>query len=446
MRKLQCLEIVVLLFTLLQTWPLVGEVLVTVFHVPPKEAFSFYTINKSPYPLKNDLGARARFSIVEGRPDRNSGGLVRLNDGRVPFYEDAPEENFFFAAGTSGGKILIDLGELQDIVRITTYSWHIGSRAPQVYVLYGSALTIDDIRFSQNTPQDSHWKLLAQIDTRGNLGPIGGQYVVNITSPQGSLGKFRYLLFDIRCTNMEDPFSNTFYSEIDIVGKDDKELISVAEQEWENTLNVVEIEGGFIVIIDATMTPALASWIKEQVVGMVKSWYPKLIELLPSKNFNPPQRIYIVFDPNMRGVAATSGARIRCSAKWIMENLEGEALGAIFHELVHVIQQYKRSAPAWLVEGIADYLRWFVFEPEKKGAEISHVRAATVRYDAGYRVSANFLNWVVHHYGTNVIVRLNEELREGRYNEQIWKELTGLSLEELNTKWVNSLAGMENKD
>jgi hypothetical protein len=39
---------------------------------------------------------------------------------------------------------------------------------------------------------------------------------VSISDPTGALGKYRYLLFDIVATEMEDDWGNTFYSEVDV--------------------------------------------------------------------------------------------------------------------------------------------------------------------------------------------------------------------------------------
>jgi len=41
----------------------------------------------------------------------------------------------------------------------------------------------------------------------------------SISDPAGALGKYRYLLFDIVATEMEDDWGNTFYSEVDVVAK-----------------------------------------------------------------------------------------------------------------------------------------------------------------------------------------------------------------------------------
>jgi hypothetical protein len=35
--------------------------------------------------------------------------LEKLNDGLLPAEEDAPGDNFFFTAGTAGGRLQLDL-------------------------------------------------------------------------------------------------------------------------------------------------------------------------------------------------------------------------------------------------------------------------------------------------------------------------------------------------
>jgi hypothetical protein len=59
--------------------------------------------------------------------------------------------------------------------------------------------------------------LIATIDTRPEKGEGGGQYGVSITDTTGNLGKFRYLLFDSVPTELDDPFGNTFFSEVDVL-------------------------------------------------------------------------------------------------------------------------------------------------------------------------------------------------------------------------------------
>jgi hypothetical protein len=148
-------------------------------------------------------------------------------------------------------------------------------------------------------------------------------------------------------------------------------------------------------------------------------------------------------------VAATSGTRVHCAARWFRTQVNGEAKGAVVHELVHVVQQYglarrfNRNAtrtPGWLVEGIADYVRWFLYEPETRGAEISAAGLSRARYDASYRVSANFIDWVSRTHDKDIVRKLNAAARQGRYAEELWKEYTGHAVQGLNDQWKQSLA------
>ncbi len=170
--------------------------------------------------------------------------------------------------------------------------------------------------------------------------------------------------------------------------------------------------------------------------------------MLPSEGYEAPRMVTITFSERMRGVAATGGTRVRCAASWMRQNLDGEAKGAIVHELVHVVQQYGRArragsqvarTPGWLVEGIADYIRWFLYEPETRGADITGRNVARAQYDASYRVSANFLNWVTQNRSKEIVEQLNAAAREGRYSEDLWKEYTGQALQELAAQWKAQL-------
>jgi len=73
----------------------------------PTASFKFKTV---PAPSKNDAAARARFTIVDGAEDNNGGSVDKLHDGRVPTEDDQPSENFFFQAGTDGGRLLVEHG------------------------------------------------------------------------------------------------------------------------------------------------------------------------------------------------------------------------------------------------------------------------------------------------------------------------------------------------
>jgi hypothetical protein len=86
-------------------------------------------------------------------------------------------------------------------------------------------------------------------------------------------------------------------------------------------------------------------------------------------------------------------------------------------------------------EGIPDYIRWFVYEPQAHGAEITAGNFAGSKYDGNYRISANFLNWVVETKDKDFIRKLNAACREGEYSEKVWQDATGKTAEELGAEW-----------
>ena len=403
-----------------------------------------------PPPSRSDAATTAKFTVLDGRSDPNGGDVETLRDGQVPIDEDRPTENFFFGVGTKGGRLLVDLGAIAEVRNVNTYSWHSDTRGPQVYRLYAADGNADDFNAQPKQgadPEKCGWKRVADVDTRPKEGEGGGQYGVSISESGGVLGKYRYLLFDVSRTEATDPFGNTFYSEIDV--DDGKAREAVTPPAPEPRREIVEADGGtYQITIDTTESPDLTQWAHEELAPVVQQWYPKIVKMLPSEGYEAPKRVVIMFSARMRGVAATGGIRVQCCADWMRQNLQGEAKGAIVHELIHVVQQYGRArraganatqTPGWLVEGIADYLRWFLYEPETRGAEITGRSIARARYDGSYRVSGNFLDWVTKTYDKQIVAKLNAAAREGRYSEDLWKEHTSHTVQELGAEWKAAL-------
>lgn len=198
-------------------------------------------------------------------------------------------------------------------------------------------------------------------------------------------------------------------------------------------------DGKCEITIDTTAAPDLHNWAKHDLAPVLATWYPKIVAMLPSEGYSAPDHFKITIKP-MDGVAYTSGKQVMVSAHWIKNEIGREAIGSIVHELVHVVQQYRygRRNPGWLVEGMADYIRWFKYEPQSHGADIvwmRRLRNFTPHYDAGYRVTANFLNWVANQYDRNIVAQLNVAMRNGTYKPGIWQQCTGKSLQDLGAEW-----------
>jgi hypothetical protein len=198
-----------------------SQVKVAIDHNTGKDATSAFKFKNVPSPVKDSAAAKATLKLILGRADGNSAGLKALTDGILPENDDDPASNFFFNAGSDGGRFLLDLGAPLDITQVNTYSWHANTRGPQVYNLFASDGT--DPKFNsapdgRTDPATCGWKLIATVDTHPAYGASGGQYGVSITDAGGKLGKFRYLLFDSIPTEYDDPWGNTFFSEVNVIG------------------------------------------------------------------------------------------------------------------------------------------------------------------------------------------------------------------------------------
>ncbi|MEX2188281.1 MAG: basic secretory protein-like protein [Pirellulales bacterium] len=401
-----------------------------------------------PAPSKTDAANAAKFTLLDGRRDGNGGDLDRLNDGRVPDGDDVPRDNFFFAARSSGGRILVDFGKPIAVKAINTYSWHADARGPQVYKLYANDPAAKDIDLKPAADADlakAGWKLLAEVDTRVADQEPGGQYGVSIRdSAGGDVGEIRYLLFAIARTERDETFDNTFYGEIDVDdGQEHAPAVAAAPTRPETPaeVDVMKIGDKYEIAFDTSQMPEIKKWVDEKLKPVCAEWYPKIVDMLPSEGYTAPRRFTVIFHKDMRGVANTGGTRINCAGDWFMKNLEGEAKGAVVHEMVHVVQQYGRARgrnrnPGWMVEGLADYIRWFLYEPADKRPRVNPARA---NYTDSYRTTAAFLNYLVDKHDKKIIEKFNAAMREGKYRDELWKELAGNTVDELWGDYITTL-------
>ena len=400
--------------------------------------FSFENI---PPPATNDLGSRARWQVISGKVDRNGGGIASMHDGKVPNGDFEPRTNFFFAAGSNGGLVHVNLGDAVDLKRITSYSRHFKNRGPQVFDLYAS--------LSEKPPVGSgdlktkEWVKLASIDTRDANRSMGGRHTASLT---GKIGRFRQLVFDIKPTEKKTPFGLTFFSEIDIVEVNGPDLKHVPSGNPPKVIRFATPDKKYSFVVDATDAPHYENWVKTELSPVILEWYPKIVDLLPGDGYEAPTTVTLQFKNDLPdGVPAyATGSFVTMNAPWFKNQLGKEAKGCVVHELVHVVQNYwlaprlnpnPKRTPGWVTEGLADYIRWFLYEPETKGAHYTPAQIRTMKHDASYRISANFIDWVSRNHQKNIARLINEAARTGRYEDDLWKKQTGSSIGELARGW-----------
>lgn len=384
-------------------------------------------------PVANDdAGNQASIRVLSGQADPNGASLTVLRDGVLPEREDQPSRNFFFS-GNSSGQLLFDFGRPIRLERVRSYSWHPSTRAAQVYSLYLPARSEGADRVVSADAIDeralkNEWQLLGQVDTRASE-PDASQVAVEIAkSDGGDLASTRYVLMAVEPTG--NRFGQTFYSEIDFL--DGGSYPPAADLPPVPVVEDLVIDGKYTLHFDFTEVPELESWIRKDLIPACRLWYPRIVQQLASEGFEPPTEFTIQFDAEMRGVAYTRGKDVFAAGSWYLANLKGEATGSIVHELVHVVQQYPgrrgNRPPGWLVEGIADHIRWYQFEPIDKRRRINWDLS---NYDDAYFASATFLDAIVQFIDPDAVAKVNAACRQGRYTDAYWMQQYGKTPSEI---------------
>jgi len=186
-------------------------------------------------------------------------------------------------------------------------------------------------------------------------------------------------------------------------------------------------------VVDVSDAPEMKAW-AERAARVCERQYPMICDELMSDGFKPLTVIRMTLRKDYKGVAAAGGGRITGSVAYFQKRPED--VGAMVHETVHCVQLYRgRGNPGWLVEGVADYIRFFKYEPGR----IGRINPDRARYDGSYRVTAAFLAYVVGTYDREAVKKLNRAMREGKYTAELWKGLTGKTVEELGQEWRRTL-------
>ncbi|MFO0863322.1 MAG: basic secretory protein-like protein [Gemmataceae bacterium] len=185
-----------------------------------------------------------------------------------------------------------------------------------------------------------------------------------------------------------------------------------------------EKKGGVSVLVDSSDAPETAEWGKK-AAALVEKWHPLISDMLPGGTKQAPKEVRIVFKKDMKGVAHASRSTITIAAKWIKDHPND--YGMVVHELTHIIQGYPRYDPPWLVEGLADYVRFAHFEPKVR-IDVDPKKAS---YRDSYRTTAKFLMWIEKNHDKDIIRNLDDALRGKKYGPEWFQERTEKTVDEL---------------
>ena len=177
------------------------------------------------------------------------------------------------------------------------------------------------------------------------------------------------------------------------------------------------------VTIDASAKPALEPWLRK-AAALAEEWHPRFENLLADGSPAAPNKIHLVIKDSDKGVAHASGGTITIMSGWIEKQLDD--LGLVPHEVVHIVQNYPGGSEFWVVEGIADYLRWAIYEG--KPPAWFPVDPKPDGYRAGYRVAGGFLLWLESVKAPGIVRRLNTALRKREYRPELVEQWAGAPL------------------
>lgn len=153
--------------------------------------------------------------------------------------------------------------------------------------------------------------------------------------------------------------------------------------------------------------------------------YPKEVA---NFNTNASKSVTFIYDPNYNGVAATTNATTRISARYMKSHPQDTDV--VTHEVMHIVQDYgAQNIPGWLVEGIADYARYrYGVNNAAAGWRLPNYQVGQY-YTDSYRVTARFLVWLERRQ-PNAVERLDAALRGRRYSGDTWVRITGATVDQ----------------
>jgi hypothetical protein len=208
---------------------------------------------------------------------------------------------------------------------------------------------------------------------------------------------------------------------------------------------VQSVTQAMCIVADTSAAPELDAW-GRHAKALCDQWYFRIVDLLPSESFEPTLATRLLFIKDMSGVANTSRETdIRISADFVKRHTND--WGMVIHELAHVVQRYPGAKPGftkpgWLVEGIADYIRLVHFEPQARRPRINPDKA---KYTDAYKTTAGFLEWVEKQYDKALVKKFGAALRQGEFEDGLWKKHTGRTVDELWKEFTDTLRKKESE-
>ena len=205
-----------------------------------------------------------------------------------------------------------------------------------------------------------------------------------------------------------------------------------AQNNWNKTSSANDIsrdtiskEGFTLVFINKDNS--FDKTVQQNLVNTFFTVYPEEV-----KEYNPKsmKKVYIIIDPDYKGVAATNNGIVRINPEWFHKHPQD--IDVVTHEVMHIVQAYPHDAgPGWITEGIADYVRYKLGVNNGPGGWKLTEYNPKQSYNNAYRITARFFVWLEKHYDKKLVKKLNTAMRNKKYTADFWKDETGKTIDKL---------------
>lgn len=170
----------------------------------------------------------------------------------------------------------------------------------------------------------------------------------------------------------------------------------------------------------------LEGW-TDELKPKLASWWRDINRALGATACNAAKTIQLEFyriRPD-KVAAAARGDHVLINAPYVLANRSNpDMFRMIAHELVHIAQAYPQgTGPAWLTEGIADYVRYYVLFPDDPGRAFDPGRED---WREGYSPTAGLLAWAEAKW-PGVVASVNSAIRKGDKGDVALAAATGMT-------------------
>ncbi len=198
-------------------------------------------------------------------------------------------------------------------------------------------------------------------------------------------------------------------------------------------LTIVEIKTPEVKLdFEGEASPETKAW-AELAAQHVREWWPQVVRMLSTQSFKTPEQFTLFFKKELKVPAYRTPEGLFISIAWITKRPDD--FGMVIHEMTHAIQDYRRTPrdAGWLVEGIADYIRYYHYEPEAPRPRFDPAKAS---YRDAYGTTASFLAWAMHKYDRRLVRELDAALRRNDYTDALFEKITGKPVDALWQEFV----------